>query len=168
MLKSFYKFLCLYPPRDFKLPVFSIVSAKKDRLATIGVEWDKFSQEVYICCSNPNFSYRKIGDFVWVEISGERINHFPPSAKKSANVGPIPSGPPSLLPICPKNDEKSLFGRTGHPSKRRRGRVLMMRIIIKSHRKRNKFFQFLFFDVNLRTLPVFRLFPFLKYFSFSL
>ena len=84
MLKSFYKFLCLYPPRDFKLPVFSIVSAEKDRLATIGVEWDKFSQEAYICCSNPNFSYRKIGDFVWVEISGERINpyRFPPVSKE--------------------------------------------------------------------------------------
>ena len=157
MLKSFYKFLCLYPPRDFKLPVFSIVSAEKDRLATIGVELAKFSQEALFCCFNPNFSYQirlaNLSESRFL-VDGSILTVSHPSAKKeSANVGPIPSGPSSLIPICPKNDDNSLFGRTGHPSKRRRGRVLMLRIIIKSHRKRNKFSQFLLFDVNLRILP---------------
>ena len=119
MLKSFYKFLG-YPPRDAKLPVFSIVSAEKDRLAAIGIELVKFSQEA-VCCSNPNFSYQirlaNLSESRFL-VDGSIITLSHSSAKKSENA--IPSGPPPLIPICPTNDDNSLFARTGPPSKRRR------------------------------------------------
>ena len=100
LMKCLYKFLG-YPPRDVKQPVFSIVAAEKDRLAAIGVELAKFSQEALSCSTNCTYQIG-LASSPSTFVDGSIITVAYP-AKEKAVATQIPDMPPPLIPIFPNH-----------------------------------------------------------------
>ena len=101
---------CLYkllgdPSRDVKLPVFSIVSAEKERILSIGDDLTRFSRAA--CLSTDSDCSYQIGlvSSPSTLVDGSSVVVVRP-AKEKAIVKPIPSMPPPLIPIFPKTDDE--------------------------------------------------------------
>ena len=107
MLKCLYKLLG-HPSRDVKLPVFSIVSAEKERILAIGDNLTRFSRAA--CLSTDSDCSYQIGLLSSPSslVDGSIIAVVRP-AKEKAIAKPIPSMPPPLMPIFPTTDDDKMF-----------------------------------------------------------
>ena len=104
MLKCLYKLLG-YPSRDVKLPVFSIVSAEKERILAIGDDLTRFSRAA--CVSTDSDCSYQIGlvSSPSTLVDGSIVVVVRP-AKEKAIVKPIPSMSPLLIPMT---DDGKMF-----------------------------------------------------------